>query len=129
METGMDDQTATQSVSRRHTHSGLWKPGRSPNPGGISRAQRRYEAYLPVFVEVWGRQPNPIEVSQLRNAAALGARIEGNKLGVEDQVRAGNLLSRLVEKLGLDRRPAPEAPKTPLQNLNEALEAKHGGGT
>jgi hypothetical protein len=104
-----------------------FKPGRSGNPGGVSRAERRYRAFLDVFIEVHGRRPNPIESASLRNAAALASRIEGNRIPIEEQVRAGNLLARLVEKLGLDRTPKPEAPKTPLQSLDEHLAATHGG--
>jgi len=98
-----------------------FKPGRSGNRSGKTRTERRYQAFLEVFQDVHGRKPNPIENASLRNAAALASRIEGNRIPIEEQVRAGNLLARLVEKLGLDRTPAPAAPHVPLR---ERLGAK-----
>lgn len=124
----MTHATAHDSEHDR-THKGHWKPGKSANPGGVSRAERRYTAFLEQFREVHGRAPTATETTSLRNAAALASRIEGNRIPIEEQVRAGNLLARLVEKLGLDRKPEP-APKSGLEALHEALERKsNGGGT
>jgi len=121
-------QTTTQSDAQAKPREYNFKPGKSGNPGGVSRAERRYQAFLEVFHGVHGRKPNAVENTSLRNAAALAARIEGNRIPIEEQVRAGNLLARLVEKLGLDRTPAPAESKTPKQELEEYLAATHGGG-
>jgi hypothetical protein len=118
----MDAQTASQTSAQKPW---LFQPGKSGNPGGVSRAERRYQAFLDVFQGVHGRKPNPIENTQLRNAAAVASRIEGNRIPIEEQVRAGNLLARLVEKLGLDRKPEPPA-KSPQQLLQEHIDRTHG---
>ncbi len=95
-------------------------PGTSGNPRGVSRAELRFREFVGEFERIHSREPNKIEIVSLRNAAALASRIIGNKIPIEEQVRAGNLLARLIEKLGLDRTPAPAAPKTPNQTLEEA---------
>jgi hypothetical protein len=103
----MDTQTDTQTPPQAPAHR--YRKGRSGNPSGVSRTQRIYVEMAALYVTIHSRQPNRVEVVSLRNAAALSARIEGNRIPVEEIVRAGNLLARLTEKLGLDRRPEPPA--------------------
>jgi len=93
----------------------------------MSRTERVYREMAALFESIHARKPNRVEIASLRNAAALSARIEGNRIPIEEIVRAGNLLSRLVEKLGLDRTPAPAESRTPRQRLEEECARINGG--
>jgi hypothetical protein len=112
--------TTVQQEAQRKPREYNFKPGVSGNPGGVSRAERRYKAFLEQFHGVHNRKPNATETTTLHNAAALASRIEGNRIPITEQVRAGNLLTRLLDRLGLSGTPAPAEPKTPVQNLEEA---------
>jgi hypothetical protein len=113
-------QTTAQQDAQRKPREYNFKPGVSGNPGGVSRAERRYKAFLAQFREAHGRAPRATEITSLHNAAVLASRIEGNRIPITEQVRAGNLLTRLLDRLGLSGAPAPAAPKTPVQSLEEA---------
>ena len=67
---------------------------------------------LAEFTRVRGRPPTPVEIISIKNAGALAARIAANKIPATEQVRAGNLLSRLLAKLKLDREVKPDNPKS-----------------
>jgi hypothetical protein len=116
----MDTQIAPQSSPHRRPGNPNWKPGVSANPSGKTRAMIRTAEFMELFRRVHGRDSNVVEATQVKNAGALAARVEANRTKVEDQVRCGNLLVRLLASLKLDRTPAPQAPKTPVQNLEEA---------
>src|SRR5262249_35023107 len=90
----MDTQTTTQTERQAPAHR--YRKGRSGNPSGVSRTERIFREMAPLFETIHGRKPNRVEVASMRNAAALSARIEGNRIPVAEQVRCGRLLARLV---------------------------------
>jgi hypothetical protein len=112
--------TDAQVPSTRRLPRTAWPPGKSANPSGKTKAQIRTAEFMQRFRDVHGRAPGVVEATQVRAAGALAARVESHKTKVDDQVRCANVLARLLSSLGLDRTPAPAAPKTPVQNLEEA---------
>jgi hypothetical protein len=103
METQSDMQPAPRQGFRR---------GRSGNPSGQTRTRRRSAEFAGEFRRVHGREPTLIESVTVRNAAALAARLEGNRIPVEDIVRCCNALTRLLAKLKLDREVKPDNPQS-----------------
>jgi hypothetical protein len=95
-----DAQNAPHAPKRKPL-AHWFKLGRSGNPGGKSRAQLRYEAFLELFEATHHRKPNAVETALLKNAGACAARAEGRKVTAEHVVRTGRLLQSLLVTLGL----------------------------
>jgi hypothetical protein len=127
----MDAQTAPQVTTHRKGGNPNWKPGKSGNPSGKTRAMRYLESFAAEFEARHGRKPNTIERVTLSNAAALAVKADGRgsrRVGVEHIVRCGRLLQSLLDGLGLaPAKPAPPAPKTPRQVLEEECARINGG--
>jgi hypothetical protein len=122
----VEPQNPSQTKPPREYH---FKPGRSGNPSGKTRTQLRTAEFMDLFREVRGRAPNVVEATTIRNAGALAAKVEQAKTSAEDVVRCGRLLAQLLAQLGLDAKPSPPAPKSPLETLREHLDHTHGGAT
>jgi hypothetical protein len=83
-----------------------FQPGIATNPTGMTRTRQRAAEYLELFRNTHKRAPNAVEATQIKAAGAMAARLESNRTLVDDQVRAGNLLQRILERLKLDGAPS-----------------------
>ena len=113
MNTQMVSQPPSQDAKEPRPYRGYgFRKGVSGNRTGVTLTMRWSADLLAEFTRVRGRPPTPVEIISIKNAGALAARIAANKIPATEQVRAGNLLSRLLAKLKLDREVKPDNPKS-----------------
>lgn len=111
-----DIQPDTQRApSRRKMPEGRpFRAGKSPNPGGRTRAQRiaeeRTRQFSAEFRRIHGRRPYATERATLAAAGALAAQIEHCRLSADDICRQSNSLWRLLSRVGLGSPPAADDP-------------------
>jgi hypothetical protein len=114
MNTQMTSQPPSQDAPEPRPYRGYgFRKGVSGNRSGVTLTMRWSADLVAEFKRVRGRSPTPVEIISIKNAGALAARIAANKIPATEQVRAGNLLSRLLAKLGLDAKPDNPKPRVP----------------
>jgi hypothetical protein len=124
----MDAQTAQQPTQKRGGNPAWVRGIPSPNPTGRTRAMDLFDDCLAEFRLVHGREPTRMQLSDLRALGKHMAAAESSRTNANQSTRSTRSARLLRKDLGLDRTPAPAAPKTPLQTLDEHLAARHGGG-
>jgi hypothetical protein len=119
-------QDTQRTESRLPNLATRFQKGQSGNPTGEPARHRHTRALNDQFLHVHGRSPNPIEAATIKNIAAMMVR-SGARRGVssEDLVRLSNSIDRLVSRLGLVPKSAPE--KKPKATLKDYVASRMAG--
>jgi hypothetical protein len=91
-------QDNTQADGRAKSQ---FRRGQSGNASGRTRSMDRLAELIGVFVGVHSRQPDALEMINLRSAAKLAAAAESNRTSAQEAVRANNALHRTLSRLGM----------------------------